>query len=246
MVGRLALFHSSLVSISFFLCRVLQCKYLTPMTKRQHSPSAAPRPKRSRKPTGFRVARPPPTNSQQASSSASSSSSLFVTVSQPDERRVTLKAQSRLIPSTSGPSTSPSISDDTPEPENENESIPQADIEPPPEPQPVKPKRIRKTKNTVCISLTSCAYWILTSLQDQLNEWLKFRSTFLDETLRHDGLGDFLGHTKCSDCQNAPGIIKCKDCSSGSMLRCPECVVASHLALPLHRVEVSTALGQIT
>jgi len=135
MVGRLALFHS--FSAEFF-----DVKYLTPMTKRQHSPSAAPWPKRSRIPTGFRVAQPPPTNSQQASSSASLSLSLFVTVSQPDERRVTLKAQSRLIPSTSGPSTSPSISDDTPEPENENESIPQADIEPPPEPQPMKPKRI--------------------------------------------------------------------------------------------------------
>jgi hypothetical protein len=205
------------------------------MTKRQHSPSAAPRPKRSRKPTRFRVARPPPTNSQQASSSASSSSSLFVTVSQPDKRRVTLKAQSQLIPSTSGPSISSSISNNTPEPEPfEHESTPQTDIEPAPEPLPVKPKRKRKTKNMVCIYLTSCAYWILTSLQDQLNEWLKFRNTFLDETLRHDGLGDFLGHTKCSDCQNAPGVIKCKDCSSGGMLRCPECVVASHLALPLH------------
>ena len=84
------------------------------------------------------------------------------------------------------------------------------------------------------------------SLQDQLNEWLTFRSTFLDEVLRHDGLGDFLGRTECSSCQNAPGIIKCKDCPSRRILRCPECVVASHQFLPLHRVEVRTTLGQIT
>jgi len=223
----------------------LQSSMWTSMTKCQRSPSAAPLPKRSRKPTGFRVARPPPTNSQRQAST-SSSSSLFVTVSQPDEQCVTLKAQSRLIPSTSGPSTTPSISDNTPEPEIENEGTSQADIEPTPDSQPVKPKRKRKTKNTVWIPLIYCPYCILTALQDQLNEWLKFRRIFLDEILRHDGLGDFLGHTKCSDCQNAPGVIKCKDCSSGRMLRCPECVVASHQALPLHRVEVRTTLGQIT
>ena len=70
-------------------------------------------------------------------------------------------------------------------------------------------------------------------------QWLQFRNIFLDELLRHDGLGDFLGHTECSDCKKAPGVIKCKDCSSGQMLKCPECVVASHATFPLHRVEVS-------
>jgi len=50
---------------------------------------------------------------------------------------------------------------------------------------------------------------------------------------------DFLGHTKCSDCKKAPGVIKCKDCPSRWMLKCPECVVASHAMFPLHRVEVS-------
>ena len=49
------------------------------MAKCPHSPIVAPPPKCSRKPTGFRVARPPPNNSQ------SSFSSIFVTVSQPDE-----------------------------------------------------------------------------------------------------------------------------------------------------------------
>ena len=92
------------------------------------------------------------------------------------------------------------------------------------------------------------AFYILTYHQDHLVEWLKFRNTFLDELLRHDGLGDFLGHTKCSNCQKAPGVIKCKDCPSGRMLKCPECIVASYATLPLHRVEVSqiTWWGKIT
>ena len=210
---------------------------VTSMTKRPRSPSAPLPPKRSRKPSGFHLARPPPTTSSQPS--ASSSSSVFMTVSQPDERRATLIAQSRFIASTSGPSTIPSTSANVSEPEITTESAINADaeLEPTPEPQ-VKSKRKRKTKNVVCIPLIFCCYWILTPLQDYLQEWLKFRQTFLDELLRHDGLGDFLGHTQCSSCQKAPGIIKCRDCSNGRMLKCPECVVAAHATLPLHRVEV--------
>jgi hypothetical protein len=116
------------------------------MTKRSSSPNAAPPPKRSRKPAGFRVARPPPTDSQQ-----SSNSSLFITVCQPDERRVTLKAQTRVLASTPDPST---ISTNNPEPEVEqwNDSLNSgADAVPTTEPELVKPKRQRKTRNTVRI-----------------------------------------------------------------------------------------------
>jgi hypothetical protein len=116
------------------------------MTKRPNSPNfTAPPPKRSRKPAGFRVARRPPTNSQ----TPSANSSLFVTVSQPDERRVTLEANSRVISSASIQSQPPSIS---PEAEQCNDSTCNsgAEIGPPPEQEPVKPKRKRKTKNTVC------------------------------------------------------------------------------------------------
>jgi hypothetical protein len=118
------------------------------MTKRPNSPNAAPPPKRSRKPAGFRVARRPPTNSQTPSGS-SANSSLFITVSQPDERRVTLEANSRVISSASTQSQPPSIS---PEAEQWNDSTCNsgAEIGPPPEQEPVKPKRKRKTKNTVC------------------------------------------------------------------------------------------------
>ena len=34
------------------------------------------------------------------------------------------------------------------------------------------------------------------------------------------------------------GIIKCKDCSSGRMLKCINCILSTHEDLPLHRVEV--------
>ena len=74
--------------------------------------------------------------------------------------------------------------------------------------------------------------------QDRLKDWLEFRDTFLDELLCHDGLGDFLGQTECSNCKKSAGVIKCKDCPSGRMLKCPDCVVELHQALPLHRVEV--------
>jgi hypothetical protein len=60
----------------------------------------------------------------------------------------------------------------------------------------------------------------------------------LDEIIRHDGLGDFLGKTECSQCGKLPGVIKCKDCTSGRMLLCPDCTVACHQTLPLHRIEV--------
>ena len=77
-------------------------------------------------------------------------------------------------------------------------------------------------------------------MQHRLTEWIQFRSAFLDEALRHDGLGDFLGQTKCSNCENAAGTIKCRDCTNGGLLKCHECIVALHRTLPLHRVEVSS------
>jgi len=75
--------------------------------------------------------------------------------------------------------------------------------------------------------------------QDKLNEWLNFRGIFLEEILRHDGLGDFIGLTNCTNCGKAPGIYKCNGCGKGGMLKCAECMVNLHQALPLHRIEVS-------
>jgi hypothetical protein len=72
-----------------------------------------------------------------------------------------------------------------------------------------------------------------------INEWLKFRDIFLQETLRHDGLGDFSGTTDCVDCGKEAGIYKCLDCAKGGLLKCSNCIVKEHRVLPLHRVEVS-------
>ena len=111
------------------------------MPKHSSSPNAVPPPKCSCKPAGFHVAQPPPTDSQQ-----SSNSSLFITVCQPDERRVTLKAQTQVLASTPDPST---ISTNNPEPEVEqwNDSLNSgADAVPTTEPELVKPKRQKNKK----------------------------------------------------------------------------------------------------
>ncbi|EDR06772.1 uncharacterized protein LACBIDRAFT_299636 [Laccaria bicolor S238N-H82] len=71
----------------------------------------------------------------------------------------------------------------------------------------------------------------------KLLEWLSFRDATLDEILRHDGLGDFLGNQLCMGCNEETGLFKCKDCSSGCHLRCQACVVKAHSETPLHRIE---------
>jgi len=76
-------------------------------------------------------------------------------------------------------------------------------------------------------------------LKSKLQEWLSLRDTTLDEILRHDGLGDYLGHPLCCVCNIQPGLFKCKDCSGGGRLRCQSCVVKVHQDMPLHRIEVS-------
>ena len=79
----------------------------------------------------------------------------------------------------------------------------------------------------------------LSDVQSNLTEWLVFRQTCLDELLRHDGLGDFIGRTGCASCSEAAASYKCLDCLSGSLLRCKHCLVTSHQDNPLHRIEVN-------
>ena len=139
------------------------------MTKRSSSLNAAPPPKCSRKPTGFCVAQPPPTNSQQ-----SSNSSLFITICQPDERRVTLKAQTWVLASTPDLST---ISTNNPEPEVEqwNDSLNLgADAVPTTEPELMKPKRQRKTRNTVHIfsNILCLLYFKLSKAPTERMAWI--------------------------------------------------------------------------
>lgn len=218
------------------------------MSKRLSSSNKEPLPKRSRrKPAGFRLARPAPDPTQPPSSNTS----LFITVSQPDERRGILQAQNRVLFSTPVPSdvntpnsstqplTLPPDSPHTTESVKPYDDTQNIDPSSPEERQTSKIKRKRNTTNAVCYHRLILLL-DLTALQHRLTEWLKFRAAFLDEALRHDGLGNFFGQNKCSNCGNGAGIIKCKDCSSGGLLKCPECVVALHQTLPLHRIEVSS------
>jgi hypothetical protein len=222
------------------------------MSKRANSSENEPRAKRSRLPAGFRLARSVPTGSQPSSSS---NSSLFVTVSANSRRRGALTGESRLIPSTPQSSEPPSSSitqppsDPQPAADDHEEHIGtqvEAGEMPPPETEATaKPKRKRYTTNAVRNKFNSSLKCILTwswFAQDRLTEWLRFREIFLDEALRHDGLGNFFGHTTCSKCGEHDGIFKCKNCGDGSMLKCLDCTLGIHRTLPLHRVEVNTSV----
>ena len=211
------------------------------MSKRTSTSDGVNSAKRARKSAGFRVAR----SSSALAEPYSASKSVFVTVSHPDEQRGTLTGQTRVLSNASDRPQPPSTS-------AAESEVPEACLDPengpdvPPEEVPFKRKR--QNKNVVRYSATH----ILTicfnrfDLKDRLSEWTEFRATFLDEALRHDGLGDFLGHTDCSRCAKALGIFKCIDCPSGRMLKCAECIVTLHQALPLHRVEVSWRLYGLT
>ncbi|KAH9956388.1 hypothetical protein BGW80DRAFT_1439367 [Lactifluus volemus] len=74
--------------------------------------------------------------------------------------------------------------------------------------------------------------------QNTTSEWLIFRQSCLDELLRHDGLSDSLDQEYCISCKKVCGVYKCKDCFSGSLLRCRDCLVNAHRDHPLHHVEI--------
>jgi hypothetical protein len=189
-------------------------------------------PKRARKPAGFRVARP--TSSLPDQSSSASNSSLFITITQSDKRGI-LNTQGSIV------SNDPTTTEPVSELQNNDPvdlSTPFHDSLPVEEVLDSEPKRKRETKNSVRYLFLPKFLLFLSYPQDQLTEWLKFRSTFLDEIIRHDGLGDFLDHTECSHCGKVPGVIKCKDCANGRMLQCQDCTVAYHQNLPMHRIEV--------
>jgi hypothetical protein len=61
----------------------------------------------------------------------------------------------------------------------------------------------------------------------------------LDELLRHDGLGSYLGQKECWSCKGSSNACwKCLDCNDGGLLRCQECIVTVHSCHALHRIEV--------
>ncbi|KAI0054927.1 hypothetical protein BV25DRAFT_1922257 [Artomyces pyxidatus] len=69
-----------------------------------------------------------------------------------------------------------------------------------------------------------------------LREWLPLRDTFMDELLRHEGLGRHLSIPQCTGCGDAVACVRCEDCF-GSPLVCESCICADHAKEPLHRIQ---------
>ncbi|KAJ7097104.1 hypothetical protein B0H15DRAFT_945777 [Mycena belliarum] len=73
--------------------------------------------------------------------------------------------------------------------------------------------------------------------------WRPMKALFLDELLRHDGLGDDLHAPQCALCSATydvsshapPQLFKCGDC--GQFLQCKACCLSRHALAPLHVVK---------
>ncbi|KAJ7105451.1 hypothetical protein C8R43DRAFT_1140778 [Mycena crocata] len=79
------------------------------------------------------------------------------------------------------------------------------------------------------------------SSDDPASLWRPLKGLFLDEVLRHDGLGDDLNDPRCAHCDTpyvggaASRIFKCEDC--GQYLQCKKCLLSHHACTPLHVVK---------
>ncbi|KAJ7106119.1 hypothetical protein C8R43DRAFT_906260, partial [Mycena crocata] len=75
--------------------------------------------------------------------------------------------------------------------------------------------------------------------------WRPLAQRFLDEIMRHEGLGDAIDELACSSCKTAysPASrrFRCKDC--GTFVQCLSCCVSRHALTPLHRLEEWTTGG---
>lgn len=103
-----------------------------------------------------------------------------------------------------------------------------------------KTRVTKKRNNKVSVAIFS-RYVGLTAAKERISTWLPSRGLYLDELLRHDGLGDHHGSTLCDGCSdadmNVEAHFRCRDCS-GSRMLCRGCLLREHTLLPLHRVEV--------
>ncbi|KAJ6503118.1 hypothetical protein DFH09DRAFT_1252002 [Mycena vulgaris] len=68
---------------------------------------------------------------------------------------------------------------------------------------------------------------VYVSTTDPMSLFRPMKGFFLDELLRHEGLGDHLRNPSCAHCQ-----IKCYEC--GDYLQCESCCVIHHARMPLH------------
>ena len=107
-----------------------------------------------------------------------------------------------------------------------------------------KQKRQRDRSNKVRPVIASeSSYFVMTSWQSKLLEWITLRDSTLDELLRLDGLGSFIGHEACSNCLKTETMFRCLDCGHGIKLLCQRCLVNKHHELELHRILVSYVIS---
>ncbi|KAI0795165.1 hypothetical protein BC629DRAFT_1581798 [Irpex lacteus] len=78
------------------------------------------------------------------------------------------------------------------------------------------------------------------ALKDNMKDWVPFRKWYLDELIRHDGLGHApsteLICTKCGK-PDSRGKFRCKDCD-GNRIVCKSCILEDHQSRSLHIIEV--------
>ncbi|KAI0064330.1 hypothetical protein BV25DRAFT_1790798, partial [Artomyces pyxidatus] len=72
-------------------------------------------------------------------------------------------------------------------------------------------------------------------------QWIPYRDAFLDEMLRHEGMGDVAvddrtGLPSCHGCSCAGAQFRCTDCIWPHVY-CRTCLVSNHRDVPLHRVQ---------
>ncbi|KAJ7061573.1 hypothetical protein C8F01DRAFT_1252352 [Mycena amicta] len=78
------------------------------------------------------------------------------------------------------------------------------------------------------------------SSTNPMAQWRPLKALFLDEILRHDGLGNDFRHPTCAYCRQplqtespgGPRFFRCDDC--GQHLQCISCCLAAHERFPLH------------
>ncbi|KAL1751670.1 hypothetical protein FB107DRAFT_221498 [Schizophyllum commune] len=74
---------------------------------------------------------------------------------------------------------------------------------------------------------------------DPMQTFRQVKQQFLDEMLRHEGLGSDMHDPCCASCDaifdDAKGLIKCEDC--GVFLECASCCVQRHRCLPHHHIQ---------
>ncbi|KAJ7897598.1 hypothetical protein B0H14DRAFT_3589450 [Mycena olivaceomarginata] len=79
------------------------------------------------------------------------------------------------------------------------------------------------------------------SLDHPLRQWAEDHlATYLAESLRLDGRGDYQQHSSCRVCGKGKADHRCRNCLAGGELLCRTCIVAAHRSIPFHVIEIWT------